>query len=324
MVFFFVIFISSFIITYLVREFAIKKSIMDIPNDRSSHSVATPRGGGLAIAITWFAGITFLYFTNNINSNLYFALLSGILISIISFIDDIYNLSSTPRLIVQALCAATALYFIGGLQKLDLGFYVIENKIILTAIAFIGIIWFINLFNFIDGIDGYTASESIFVCIALFILTGENTSLVLAFSALGFLIWNWQKAKIFMGDIGSTLLGFTIIILAIYYQNTNKISLIYSLILTSVFWFDATYTLFKRYLNKEKLSQPHRKHFYQRIVQSGFSHQKTVLFAMFINLILFSLIIVTSKNNKLILISFLINLLLLFIVSKLIDKRKPF
>lgn len=324
MIFLFVIFISSFIITYLVKEFAIKKSIMDIPNDRSSHSVATPRGGGLAIAITWFAGITFLFFTNNIETNLYFALLSGILISIISFIDDIYNLSSTPRLIVQALCAGIALYFVGGLQKLDIGFYIIENKFILTALAFVGIIWFINLFNFIDGIDGYTASETIFVTVAFFILTGENTSLVLAFSALGFLFWNWQKAKIFMGDIGSTLLGFTIIILAIYYQNTNKVNLIYSLILTSVFWFDATHTLFKRFLNKEKLSQPHRKHFYQRIVQSGFSHQKTVLYAMFINLILFSLLYVTTINNKLILISFLINLLLLFIVSKLIDKRKPF
>ncbi|MES2838616.1 MAG: glycosyltransferase family 4 protein [Bacteroidota bacterium] len=324
MIFFFIIFISSFLITYLVRQFAIKKSIMDIPNERSSHTIATPRGGGLAIAITWFSGITFLFFTNDIDSNLYYALISGILISIISFIDDIYNLKSTPRIFVQAICAGLALYFVGGLQKLDLGFYVIENVYLLSAIAFIGIIWFINLFNFIDGIDGYTASETIFIAIALFLLTGQSLSLILAFSALGFLIWNWQKAKIFMGDIGSTLLGFTIIVIAIHYQNTNEISLINSLILTSVFWFDATYTLFKRFLNKEKLSQPHRKHFYQRIVQSGFSHQKTVLYAMFINVILFLLIYLTSKNSNIILFSLFINLLLLFIVSKLIDKRKPF
>lgn len=324
MIFFFIIFISSFIITYLVREFAIKKSIMDVPNERSSHTIATPRGGGLAIAITWFSGITFLFFTNNIDTNLYYALISGILISIISFIDDIYNLKSTPRMVVQAICAGLALYFIGGLQKLDLGFYIIENVYLLSAIAFIGIIWFINLFNFIDGIDGYTASETIFVAITLFFLTGQSLSLILAFSTLGFLIWNWQKAKIFMGDIGSTLLGFTIIVLAIHYQNTNQVSLINSLTLTSVFWFDATYTLFKRFLNKEKLSEPHRKHFYQRIVQSGFSHQKTVLYAMFINVILFSLIYLTSKNSNIILVSLLISLILLFIVSKLIDKRKPF
>ena len=89
---FIIIFISSFILTWLVRLTAIKKSLLDIPNERSSHNIPTPRGGGLAIAITWFIGISYLNFIGKINSNLYYALLSGILISIISFIDDIFSL----------------------------------------------------------------------------------------------------------------------------------------------------------------------------------------------------------------------------------------
>lgn len=324
MIIYLLIFSSSFLLTFLVKVFAKKKALFDIPNERSSHTIPTPRGGGLAIALTWFAGITYLNLNGNIPLNLYYALITGSIISVISFADDIYTLKSLPRFLTQCIAAAIALYFVGGLQKINLGFYVIENTYLLNTLAFLGIVWFINLFNFIDGIDGYAASETIFVSLALFFFIGDKLLLVLVMAVLGFLPWNWDKAKIFMGDIGSTLLGFTLCVLAIYYHNTGQFSIINSLILTSLFWFDATYTLYRRFINKEKLNQAHKKHAYQRIVQFGFSHQKTVLFAMLINLILLMIVFLSQTNKNLITLALGIDIIFLYLVYKFVDLKKNF
>ena len=324
MMIFLILLIASFSITYLVKIIAQKKLLMDIPNERSSHVTPTPRGGGLAIAVTWFLGISYLYFINQIDYNLYFGLMAGILISGISFLDDIYTLKSLPRMIIQAISTLIALYFIGGLKVIDFGFFTIENTILLSILAFIGIIWFINLFNFIDGIDGHSSTGALFISLALFFFVQDMVLLVLAAAVLGFLPWNWQKAKIFMGDIGSTLLGFTIAVLLIYYNNSGQFSIINGLIITAVFWFDATFTLIKRLLNKENVGQAHRKHAYQRIVQFGFSHQKTVFIVALINLILFGLIYFSTlyEVKSVFILGF--TLLFLFSIYKWVDAKKPF
>lgn len=324
MVLFLIILIVSFSLTFLVKVIAQKKLLIDIPNERSSHVTPTPRGGGLAIAVSWFAGISYLNFTGNMDVNLYYALLSGILISGISFLDDIYTLKSLPRMIIHAISTLIALYFIGGLKVIDFGFFTIENTIILTILAFIGIIWFINLFNFIDGIDGHSSGGALFIALALFFFVKDTVLLVLAAAVLGFLPWNWQKAKIFMGDIGSTLLGFTMAVLLIYYNNHEQFSIVSGLIITAVFWFDATFTLIKRFLNKENIGQAHRKHAYQRIVQFGFSHQKTVLIVALINLILFGLIYfsILFEVKSVFLLGFTI--LFLFSIYKWVDTKKSF
>ena len=330
--FYFVIFFTSFIFTYLVKLFAEKKMIMDLPNERSSHLVPTPRGGGVAIAVVWFISISILHFTKSgflpdgggLDSNLYYALMSGGLISLISLIDDIYTLKPLPRIIVQIVAASLGLYFVGGFTSIDLGFIIIENTIILNTIALVAILWFVNLFNFIDGINGYLSSGTILITVGIFLLINDSLSLVLAMSVLGFLIWNWGKAKIFMGDTGSTLIGFTIVILLINYNNTFQFSILNGLILTSVFWFDATFTLLKRFLNSEQLSQPHKKHAYQRIVQYGFSHQKTSLIMIGLNLVLFSIVIVSNYYEKYILLFLIAAIILLFSLYKLVDIKKPF
>ena len=314
----------SFVLTILVRKFAIKKAILDIPNERSSHSVPTPRGGGVAIAVTWFIGITYLFLKDEINPNLFYAFLSGIFLVGISFIDDIKSQSPKRRMFFQLLSSILALYFLGGMQKVDVGFFVFENVYLLTPLALVAMVWFINLFNFLDGIDGYEASEVIFICLALFFLFSSSAALVLAASCLGFLFLNWQKAKIFMGDVGSTLLGFNIIVFAIYFQNTETTSIFNLLILASVFWFDATYTLFRRWKVGDKLSEAHKKHAYQRIVQSGFSHQKTVLFSIAINLIGFGLVYLSILQPEFVLLFFGLDLFLLFLVMSFINKKKSF
>jgi len=318
------IFSGSFILTYLVKLMAEKKQLLDIPNERSSHTVSTPRGGGMAIAIVWFFGISYLFYFDKIESELYYALMTGVLIAIVSFLDDIFTLKSTPRMLVQALSTAIALYFIGGLSEIDFGFFTLQNQVVLNGIAFIGILWFINLFNFIDGINGYSSSGAIMFSLGLYFFVGDTILLVLVLSTLGFIFWNWGKAKIFMGDVGSTLLGFTIPILIIHYNNTSEFSILNGLILTGVFWFDATFTLFKRFLNKEQLSKAHKNHAYQRIVQYGFSHQKTSLLAIGLHIVLFFLAAISNQNNDFVVMFLLSAMGMLFFVYQLIGTKKPF
>ena len=314
----------SYFLTYITRKVAIKKAMIDLPNERSSHTVPTPRGGGIAIALTWFISISFLYYYQQIGTSLFNALISGLLLSVISLFDDIYTLKNKPRLFVQGLVAGLGLYFIGGFNQLDLGFIIITNSYILNLLAFITIVWFINLFNFIDGIDGYACTESIFVIGCLYFFTGESFLLFLLMALIGFLPWNWDKAKIFMGDVGSTFLGYTVIILLFYYHQKAQFSIVEGLIITSLFWFDATYTLLRRFLNKENVGQAHRKHAFQRIVQYGFSHKKTVIYGMAINLFLLSILLFLNHLNMNYILSLLFTIGVLFFMMFLVNKKKGF
>jgi len=190
------------------------------------------------------------------------------MVSVVSYIDDMYQLSVKVRLSVQIATAVLGLYFLGGLEHIDLFFFTIDNQLLTNLFAFLMIVWFINLYNFLDGIDGYAGSEAVFLGVAGFFLFGNAIFMVLVVSVLGFLVWNWHKAKIFMGDVGSTLLGYNVAIFTIYYANQNAVNLWIWITLFGVFWFDATLTLYKRYKNGERLNQAHNKHAYQRLVQS--------------------------------------------------------
>jgi len=279
LVFTLVVLFSTFFLTWAVKFLLIKKNIVDVPNARSSHTIPTPRGGGIAIVISWFSGLFYFFINDQIEANLFFALLSGLILVFIGILDDVFNISPIVRIVAQLITAALALFFLAGLNILELGIYEFKITILLSLVAFIGIIWFINLYNFLDGIDGYAAMQAIFMSLAFFYFTNSNYYLLLAAATFGFIIWNWQPAKIFMGDVGSTLLGFNFAVFTIYEQNTETIPIVVFLIISSIFWFDATLTLIRRFLNKEKLTDAHKKHAYQRLTQFGFSHQKTVIYA---------------------------------------------
>lgn len=321
---FIIVYLGSFELAGFVRMIAIRRSIIDIPNDRSSHSIPTPRGGGLAVAIAWFAGLIYLFYNGKVEQNLFYALLCGIPLTLIGFIDDIFSIKPTYRFLIQFICAGMALFFLSGLQKIHIGPLDLQLPYVLTTLAFIAIVWSINLFNFLDGIDGYIGTEVVFIGLAAYLLTGDILGILLSASVLGFLYWNWPRAKIFMGDVGSTLLGFTVAVLAIYHQNNLSLSIPVWLILTSVFWFDATVTLFRRIFNKEKLSLAHRKHAYQRIVQWEFSHQKTTLWALVLNIMGFGLAWLAMKIPHFDYLFLLADILLLFVILRWIDARKPF
>lgn len=310
--------IISFTLTHLIKNYAIKKSFVAEVNERSSHTSPTPHGGGIAVAVTWFMGISYLFFINDIDSSLYFALLAGVIISVVSFFDDLFELSAKVRLVAQTLVAVLGLYFLGGLEKIDLLFFSIDNQVLTNIFAFFMIVWFINLYNFLDGIDGYAGSEAIFLGIVGFLLFGGSHFLVLVAAVLGFLVWNWHRAKIFMGDVGSTLLGYNVAIFTIYYANQEPTNLWIWIILFGLFWFDATFTLYRRYKNKEKLSQAHRKHAYQRLTQSGWAHDRVVLFSILVNVVLFGLVYFISN----VFIAFIVSVVLLYGVVRFVDGKQ--
>ncbi|QKF81111.1 MraY family glycosyltransferase [Halarcobacter ebronensis] len=318
--FYLLLFIFSFILTYLIKNYAIKKSLVASVNERSSHTTPTPHGGGIAIAITWFIGLVYLKFTSQIDETLFNTLLVGFIISFVSFFDDIYELSAKFRLLIQASVAALALFLLGGFNSLNLGFFTIENHFVTNIFAFFMIIWFINLYNFLDGINGYSGSEAVFLGLAGLLIFGGYHFGILVVAVLGFLFWNYNKAKIFMGDVGSTLLGFNIAIFTIYYTNQDSLNFWIWITLFSLFWFDATYTLIRRKLNKEKLSQAHKKHAYQRLTQANWSHFKVTNYSIIINLIILGFVYFIPN----IYVAFLLSLILLFSIMQFINSKKAF
>ena len=312
-------FISSALLTYAIRYFAHKKELLDHPNERSSHTVATPKGGGLAIMVSFYMVLTLLFFNAKIDTELFLALLSGLPVLAISLIDDLYPLSSRLRFGVQLFSATAALYFLGGVATLDFGLFSLHG-IWLNLIALIGIIWITNLYNFLDGIDGYAASEALFVGGAAYLLFGSDIALFLAVASGGFLLFNWDKASIFMGDVGSAPLGFIFAVLIV--NDAGSVDFVAWLMLLSLFWFDATYTLLRRAKRKEKLSEAHKKHVYQRLTQAGLSHSSVVLLAMAFNLLIFFILYLLPPETHLYL--FILLVVSLYGVNRYIDTIKAF
>ncbi len=305
--------------TAIVRKLALKKNLLDQVNERSSHTVPTPRGGGLAIVLCWFAALIYLFVQHEIEPKLFGALMSGIVLAIVSWLDDVLDLKPGIRLLTQAISAFGALFFLGGINLFP-GFNSVWFFWLTNLVVFIGIIWFINLYNFLDGLDGYASQEAILVSVGLILISGQSLPWILIAAVAGFLAWNWPKAKIFMGDVGSTQLGFILIVMGIYFHNKGTIAITNWLILTSLFWFDATFTLYRRWRNSEKLSVAHKKHGYQRLVQGGFSHLKVDLWAISINIVLIVLAFTGQRFQYLSVGILALVIILLFFVNYRIDR----
>jgi UDP-N-acetylmuramyl pentapeptide phosphotransferase/UDP-N-acetylglucosamine-1-phosphate transferase len=316
-------FLSSFL-TLQIKDFAIKRKMIDIPNERSLHDLPTPKGGGIAIVLTWYLGLTILYFSGIVEKDLYLALLCGVMLAVVSLIDDLTGLAPSIRLIVHFITALAAFYFLGGLRPLILPGFFAQYHFLVYPLAIVGMVWFINLFNFMDGVDGFASAEAIIICSVLYVITWNMAAIMLIVCVTGFLYWNWPKAKIFMGDVGSTQLGFILVVFGIYFHNILEFSILNWIMLSSPFWFDATLTLYRRWRNGEKLSEAHRKHVYQRIVQAGFSHERVNVFLIFINLFIILLIILYREIKVLQIPVFIVTLTLFYFITLKVDKKVPF
>jgi len=287
------VFSVSWMLTLILRRYALAKSLMDIPNERSSHSIPTPRGGGVAIVITFSMSLPILASLDLIEVQMLYGLLgAGLLVAVIGFTDDHGHIAARWRLLGHFIASAWALFWLHGLGSIqffgatfDLGWFG-------NGLAVLYLVWMLNLYNFMDGIDGLASVQAIFVCIAAGLiswLTGHASlisgPLFLSAAVAGFLVWNFPPARIFMGDAGSGFLG---LILGVLTLNAGQQApeLMWSwLILLGIFIVDATVTLFRRLSRKEKIYQAHRSHAYQYASRHYSSHKTVTLGMLCINLL---------------------------------------
>ncbi len=276
----------AWVITAWTRQYAIKCSILDHPNPRSSHSEPTPRGGGISISIIALISVLALWLLGYISYQIFLAIgCGGLLVSVVGWLDDRNDIAVIWRAVLYLTASAWAAYWIIFLNGVFNQYNYLSFGISLVSIA-----WLANLYNFMDGSDALAASQS--VCTALmggvlFMLADYSGLSLLLFllsaAFLGFLIWNWPPAKIFMGDVGSCFIGFVFATIALIGSVENIISIAVWLILLSIFICDTSLTLMKRMFIGEKWYTAHRSHAYQLLIQSGMSHRQLVLFVLLIN-----------------------------------------
>ncbi len=283
---------SAFITRQLVVN-SHRFSKMDIPNERSSHLTPTPRGGGIAFVATSIVGFLLLTLNGTIDrADLLALCCAGIIVAIAGHLDDRQKISgATVRLVLHAIGAIILIVGIGFPSQILLFDQTINAGIIGSILGVIYLMWLLNLFNFMDGTDGIAASEAIFVCLAgailnHHVLSGINHSaaaVILAASIFGFLLYNWSPAEIFMGDVGSGYLGIAIGGLSLMAAKQQHELLWVWIILLAVFVSDATVTLIRRLLRKQKPHVAHRSHAYQHLAIRFGSHAKVSLLVLAVN-----------------------------------------
>jgi glycosyltransferase WbpL len=260
------------VLTGVLRRYALARSLMDVPNARSSHTVPTPRGGGVAIVLSVLLALPLLYATGLMATSYIWALLgAGSLVALVGFLDDHGHIPARWRLLAHFVAAGWVLGWLGGAPPVALfGFALTDLGPLAPGLAAIYLVWLLNLYNFMDGIDGIAGVEAVSVCAggaALYALAGQPTlavtPLVLAAAVVGFLVWNFPPAKIFMGDAGSGFLGIVLGTLSLQ-AGWVAPQLFWSwVILLGVFVVDATVTLLRRLLGGERVYEAHRSHAYQ-------------------------------------------------------------
>ncbi|MBM3503961.1 MAG: hypothetical protein FJX65_08805 [Alphaproteobacteria bacterium] len=271
-------------------------AVLDHPNDRSSHETATPRGAGLAIVAVVASAWLALAIDGETDELWRIAglIAAAIVLTVISWVDDRRGLPAIRRLVVQAVAVTAGLLALSEPGRTFQGLLPLPLDLALTALLWL---WFVNLTNFMDGIDGITGVELGAIAagmIVLAVLGSAGTLDVLGiysaglFGAVaGFLVWNWSPAKVFLGDSGSVPLGFLTGWLLLELAAAGAWAA--ALILPAYYLGDATITLLRRILRRERLTQAHRSHFYQQAAQRWQSHARVSLVILALNAILIAL-----------------------------------
>jgi len=277
-------FLITAVVTGAIRTVLIRHGVMDLPNARSLHSVPVPRGGGVGIVVVFLSALIWMFRNHLVSAGLPLALVGGgLAIGIVGFIDDRFNLAQWPRVLVHCLAAAWAIWCLNLTHPFEGGSAMLGIWVGRLA-AFVGLVWLTNLFNFMDGIDGITPSETVTIGLGVALIAliaadhesgGVPLGLSIAAASLGFLVWNWQPAKLFLGDVGSIPLGFLLGWLLLGLAGTGAWAP--ALILPLYYLVDSSLTLLHRLVRLRRVWEAHREHFYQRAVQRGSSHGNVVL-----------------------------------------------
>jgi Fuc2NAc and GlcNAc transferase len=239
-------------------------------------------------------GFCFLAAEHRLDVDLLIALVGGgFIVAVVGFIDDHRSLPAGVRLAMHALGAAWAIFWVGGLPPVRIGIDTVHLGWVGDVLGVLGIAWTLNLFNFMDGIDGIAASEAVFVGIGGVLVALVNgatpgtigVDLVFAAACGGFLVYNWPPARIFMGDVGSGFVGFVIAVLALGTLRKDPSAVWVWLLLGAVFFVDATVTLVRRVARGERVQQAHRSHAYQWLARRWKSHRRVTLTTLGVNIL---------------------------------------
>ena len=289
-----IIALLSYILTKIMRDYAQKKEILDLPNPRSSHRTPIPKGGGIAI-VSIFIIVLFIYamLCPPLITKIIYTLIGGTMIlAALSWEDDKGHVPALFRLAIYGIIVAIGMKTLGD-KLIFQG--ILPFWLDRTAVFFLWI-WFINLFNFMDGIDGLAGTETLCITLGMaliILLEGYGIwiavpHLTLAAAALGFLFINWSPAKVFMGDVGSIPLGFILGWYLLKFAANGYWQAAF--ILPLYYLMDASITLARRIIRKEKFWEAHKEHFYQQAVDiSGHTHAEVVKTIFYINMILIAL-----------------------------------
>lgn len=285
-----ILFIFSFISSIILIRFLIKQlslwGIVDKPGDRRAHTRVTPRGGGLFIVIIFtISFILFEYSSSNILRNSLKLIPIFLSIATISFLDDLKPINVFVRLIIHLCCTGLSVFLFLWPAPLFHHILPLNIDLIIAVVLFTA---FLNIYNFLDGLDGMTATESTHLSITILILCilqydiiiNVNmvifTALILLSCSISFLIFNWHPASIFLGDVGSISLGF-LLGLCLLLISASSIHLFISSIIAGLYYIaDGGLTILLRLVNKEKIWEPHLKHFFQKAVKNGMGVQQII------------------------------------------------
>jgi len=283
-------FATSYAGIALTRRYALAKRIIDIPNERSSHVLPTPRGGGIGIVVGFLVAGVAIAGLYSVDKATYAGIIAALFIAGVGWVDDRRSLSALARLGAHFIAAGVVVFSVGGVSQISLGNTILMLGLLGTQGALVWIVWSTNLFNFMDGSDGIAAQQAMFILSVMGIMCIDADVSILGMLMLGavaallaFLRWNWAPAKIFMGDVGSGFLGFVIASFAVLTENQGMMGLAMGLLLNVLFVVDATCTLLRRIVTRENIFAAHRTHLYQRLLQAGMTHGQVAAGAIAIN-----------------------------------------
>lgn len=285
-------FLAAFSLTGYMRQYALKKNIIDNPNERSSHTMPTPRGGGVAVVISYLLGLAGLIYLGFLTPSIgIIVIAAGFIIALLGFLDDHGHINALVRLAIHFLVAIGVVIALGGFTEVTI-FNDLKLGFIANIIAVLFLVWLLNLYNFMDGINGIASIEAITSVLSmaliywiLYPMVNNQVLCLMAATVFGFMLWNFPKAKIFMGDACSGFLGLVLGIWALYALKQDTALFCAWIICLGVFIVDATFTLIRRILNGHKMYDAHRSHAYQYASRKYQSHTKATLGVLTINLV---------------------------------------
>ena len=286
------VFLASFLLTAVLKKLAFRARLIDSPVARSAHTVPKPLGGGLIIVLLFSMVASYYFIGGAIPLREFMALTGGMVIAIVGLLDDLSHLDIRWRVPTQFAAAIWSVWWLGDVPPVDMGGATLQLQWLLNGSAVVSLVWLLNLYNFMDGIDGLAGCELVFVCVLSLILATNSGDQVLTLlsgvllaAGAGFLGWNWAPAKIFMGDVGSGFVGFTLGIFALFSIHHGTMTVWTWVILLAVFIADATITVIRRYVSGEKWFEGHATHAYQNAARSYKSHSKVTITVILINCI---------------------------------------